>query len=76
MNATSSIRDEPIEPETSSRALESSSVRWPNAEIEVSAVLVEELLRRQHPDLAELKGYVLLQSTLRRDSGHCSVVLR
>jgi aminoglycoside phosphotransferase (APT) family kinase protein len=29
------------------------SVRWPDAEIEVNASLVEELVRRQHPDLAE-----------------------
>lgn len=53
MNSRCSISDKPIEPELSSSALESSSVRWPNAEIEVSAVFVEELLRRQHPDLAD-----------------------
>lgn len=34
------------------RALESSLVRWPDAEIEVTATLVEELVRRQHPDIA------------------------
>jgi len=28
-------------------------VRWPNAEIEVSPSLVEELIRRQHPDLID-----------------------
>jgi aminoglycoside phosphotransferase (APT) family kinase protein len=26
-------------------------VRWPNAEVEMNAALVEELVRRQHPDL-------------------------
>ena len=31
--------------------LESSSVRWPSAEIEVSADLVEQLVQSQHPDL-------------------------
>ena len=33
-------------------ALESNSVRWPSAEVDVSANLVRELVRRQHPDLA------------------------
>jgi aminoglycoside phosphotransferase (APT) family kinase protein len=31
--------------------LESSPVRWPDAEVEINAALVEELVRRQHPDL-------------------------
>jgi aminoglycoside phosphotransferase (APT) family kinase protein len=31
--------------------LESSSVRWPSAEVDVSADLVERLVRAQHPDL-------------------------
>ena len=34
-----------------SRVLESSPVRWPNAEVEMNAALVEELVRQQHPDL-------------------------
>jgi aminoglycoside phosphotransferase (APT) family kinase protein len=31
--------------------VESGPVRWPDAEVEMSASLVEELVRRQHPDL-------------------------
>jgi len=35
------------------RVLESSPVRWPNAEVEMNAALVEELIRQQHPDLLD-----------------------
>jgi hypothetical protein len=30
-------------------------MRWPEAEIDVTASLVERLLKEQHPDLAELR---------------------